>query len=214
MILVLLGAPGSGKGTQAQRLMKERSLPQLSTGDMLRSAIQKGTDLGLKAKGFMDRGELVPDQVVVGLIAERSQDSDCVNGYILDGFPRTIPQAEALDKMLSERNAAVGRAVLFQVQDEEVVQRIAGRRSCANCGAMYHVDVKPPKKAGVCDQCGSNQIVLRDDDRADVVRKRLEVYRSQTAPLQAYYEKAGILRTIDASQSPDQVFQSLIRALQ
>lgn len=213
MILVLLGPPGSGKGTQAKRLSKEKGWPQLSTGDMLRSAISNGTELGLKAKSFMDKGELVPDQVVIGLISERMKSPDCQNGVILDGFPRTIPQAEALDQELERNGTRVDRAVLFEIDDQKLVTRMAGRRTCTSCGAMYHVVAAPPKQEGRCDQCGSDQIVQRDDDRPEVIKNRLEVYRRQTAPLVEYYDGQKKLKKIDADQAPEQVHSDLLGAL-
>jgi adenylate kinase len=212
MILILLGPPGSGKGTQAKRLVTEKGWPQLSTGDMLRTAIAQGTKLGLEAKSYMDRGALVPDDVVIGLIQERTTQSDSKNGFILDGFPRTIPQAEALDKMLSQKGRKVDGAVLFDIPDSELVRRLSGRRTCLKDGSMYHVESLRPKKDGVCDQCGS-PLVQRDDDQEDVIQKRLEVYHRQTAPLAAYYRGQGKLKTLDATQSPDVVASALSKAL-
>jgi adenylate kinase len=212
MILVLLGPPGSGKGTQAKRLVSERKLPQLSTGDMLRSAISRGTQLGLEAKSFMDRGALVPDAVVIGLIAERVQDPDCASGFILDGFPRTVPQAEALDRMLGEKARKVDRAVLFQIEDAELVRRLSGRRTCGKCASMFHVESAQPKRAGVCDNCGS-PLVQRDDDKPEVITKRLAVYHQQTAPLVGFYQAQGKLRSIDAARSQDDVNHALAQAL-
>lgn len=212
MILVLLGPPGSGKGTQAKKLVTQHRWPQLSTGDMLRSAIAQGTKLGLEAKSFMDRGALVPDSVVIGMIAERSQASDAKNGFVLDGFPRTIPQAEALDEMLKKQGRAVDRAVLFDIPDSELVRRLSGRRTCLKDGSMYHVETMRPKKDGVCDACGS-VLVQRDDDKAEVIQKRLGVYHQQTSPVAHYYAQAGKLKKLDATQSPEQVSGALERAL-
>lgn len=212
MILVLLGPPGSGKGTQAKKLTVSKGWPQLSTGDMFRAAIAAGTPLGKEAKGFMDRGELVPDSVVVGVIAERIQAPDCANGFILDGFPRTIPQAEALDQMLAEKGRSVSRAVLFDIPDAELVSRLSGRRTCVKCGAMFHIQSMRPKQDGICDACGS-QLVQRDDDQVEVIQKRLRVYHEQTAPLVSYYEKQGKLRTIAAQKAPEVVTQDLAAAL-
>lgn len=212
MILVLLGPPGSGKGTQAKTLVAKYHWPQLSTGDMLRAAIAEGTKLGLEAKSFMDRGNLVPDEVVIGLIAARSQVGDCKKGFILDGFPRTIPQAEALDEMLKKQGRAVDRAVLFEIPDEELVRRLSGRRTCLSCGSMFHVDTMKPKKDGICDKCGS-PLVQRDDDKPEVILKRLAVYHQQTAPLAKYYQSAGKLKKIDATQTPEKVSESLEKAL-
>jgi adenylate kinase len=213
MISVLLGPPGSGKGTQAKRLVTEKGWPQLSTGDMLRAAIAAGSELGKKAKAVMDRGELVPDDVVIGLIAERTRQPDCKNGFILDGFPRTIPQAEALDRLLTSGSRKVDRVVLFEIPDEDLVSRLSGRRTCLKCGAMYHAVSAKPKKDGVCDACGATPLVQRDDDKPEVIRKRLSVYHAQTSPLAAYYQKTGKLRNIDATESPDDVFRALTREL-
>lgn len=212
MILILLGPPGSGKGTQAKRLVKERGWPQLSTGDMLRANISQGTKLGLEAKSFMDRGALVPDQVVIGMIQIRTQEPDCAQGFILDGFPRTIPQADALAKMLGEQNRKVDRAVFFQIPDSELVKRLSGRRTCVKCGAMYHIESAPPKNGSVCDACGS-PLVQRDDDKPEVIQKRLAVYHQQTAPVVDYYRKQGKLREIDATLAPEAVSKELHKAL-
>ncbi|MCM2276573.1 MAG: adenylate kinase [Oligoflexia bacterium] len=212
MILVLLGPPGSGKGTQAKKLVTERGWPQLSTGDMLRTAIGKGTALGLEAKSYMDRGALVPDSVVIGLIGERTSQPDCRSGFILDGFPRTIPQAEALDQMLLGRGGQVEKAVLFEIDDSELVSRLSGRRTCTKCGAMYHIQSAPPKKAGICDSCGSS-LIQRDDDQVDVIAKRLVVYHQQTAPLAEFYRKQGKLTSLDASLPANDVSQALSRAI-
>jgi adenylate kinase len=211
MIVVLLGPPGSGKGTQAKKLVSKRQWPQLSTGDMLRTAIAEGSDLGLKAKTFMDKGMLVPDDVVVGLIAVRSTQADSENGFVLDGFPRTIPQAEALDLMLTKQSRQVDSAVLFKIPDSELVRRLSGRRTCLNCGSMFHIESLKPKKDGICDKCGQ-ALVQRDDDKVEVIQKRLSVYHQQTEPLVKYYEAAGKLKTIDATQSPEQVSTSLEKA--
>jgi adenylate kinase len=211
MIVVLLGPPGSGKGTQAKKLVSKRQWPQLSTGDMLRSAIAEGSDLGIKAKSFMDKGQLVPDDVVVGLIAVRSTQPESKNGFVLDGFPRTIPQAEALDLMLKKQGRQVDSAVLFKIPDSELVRRLSGRRTCLNCGSMFHIESLKPKKDGICDKCGQ-ALVQRDDDKVEVIQKRLAVYHQQTEPLVKYYEKAGKLKSIDATQSPEQVSLSLEKA--
>ncbi len=213
MILVLLGPPGSGKGTQAKRLSALRGWPQLSTGDMLRTAIAAGSKLGLEAKSFMDQGNLVPDSVVVGLIAERSSQADCKNGFILDGFPRTIPQAQSLDQMLTAQSRRVDKVLLFQIENEELVKRLSGRRVCSNCGSMYHVEFSPPKASGVCDKCGSKALIQRDDDQAAVIEKRLKVYQEQTEPLVKYYTDAKKLKTLDATLQPEQVEENLLKML-
>ncbi len=213
MISILLGPPGSGKGTQAKRLSEERHWPQLSTGDMLRQAIGQGTSLGLQAKSYMDRGALVPDEVVIGLIEERILAPDCKYGFILDGFPRTIPQAEALDRMLTKRNLAVNGAVLFDISDSELLERLSVRRTCLKCGSMYHLRSAPPKKDGICDRCGS-ELVQRDDDRPEVIRKRLQVYHQQTEPLVEFYKRQGKLSSLDASRLPDQVAQAIEQTLE
>jgi adenylate kinase len=212
MIVVLLGPPGSGKGTQAKKLIGEFHWPQLSTGDMLRAGIQSGSKLGIEAKKFMDLGQLVPDSVVVGLIAERSLAPDCKNGFVLDGFPRNIAQAEALDKMLKQQGRQVDRAVLFEIPDEELVRRLSGRRTCPKCNSMYHVEHLPPKVGGVCDQCG-NALVQRDDDRVDVIKKRLTVYHQQTEPLIGFYRAQSKLSSIDARRSAPEVGRALLEVL-
>jgi adenylate kinase len=212
MILIFLGPPGSGKGTQAKRLTEERSLPQLSTGDMFRANIAQGTSLGLEAQRFMDQGELVPDQIVIGMIEERIQQADCRDGFILDGFPRTIAQAEALDVMLSKRQLQVNRAIEFKIQDAELIGRLSGRRTCQNCSAMYHVSTAPTKVPGVCDRCGG-EVIQRVDDHADVIEKRLSVYHQQTSPLVGFYSAQGKLRTIDASKSMEAVDAALRAAI-
>jgi adenylate kinase len=212
MILVLLGPPGSGKGTQAKKLVMSRHWPQLSTGDMLRAAISEGTQLGKEAKAFMDKGALVPDEVVIGLIAARSQAPDSKNGFILDGFPRTIPQAEALDKMLKAQGRQVDAGILFKIPDSELLRRLCGRRTCLSCGSMFHVETLKPRQEGICDKCGA-PLVHRDDDKAEVIQKRLAVYHQQTEPLVKYYEAAKKLKSIDATQPPEQVTASLEKTL-
>jgi len=213
MILVLLGPPGSGKGTQAKRLSTEKSWPQLSTGDMLRAAIRIGSDLGKRAKSFMDKGSLVPDEVVIGLIAERTQSPDCSQGFILDGFPRTVPQAESLDRTLASRGLATNRAVLFEVDDSQLVRRLSGRRTCEKCSAMYHVETQQPKALGICDQCGG-KLIQRSDDLETVIQNRLKVYHDQTAPLVGFYEHQKKLRRIDASLDIASVQKALAGSIQ
>jgi adenylate kinase len=211
MILILLGPPGSGKGTQAKKLVTEKGWPQLSTGDMLRSAIQEKTKLGLEAKSFMDQGALVPDGVVIGLISERIKKPDCVAGFVLDGFPRTVPQAVALDQMLQQVGRNVDRAVLFEIADEELVSRLSGRRTCPKCNSMFHVVSAKPRQDGICDQCGT-ALVQRDDDKTEVIRKRLGVYHQQTAPVATYYGQQSKLKKLNADLPPAQVAEALAGA--
>ncbi|SHE72442.1 Adenylate kinase [Desulfacinum infernum DSM 9756] len=205
MNIILLGPPGAGKGTQAKRLIDAYGIPQISTGDMLRAALKEGTPLGLEAKKYMDKGALVPDEVVVGLVKERIQQDDCKNGYMLDGFPRNVSQAETLDKMLSELGQSIDHVVCIDVPDEELVKRLTGRRTCRDCGAGFHVMFDPPKKDGVCDKCGG-ELYQRDDDNETTVKSRLKVYGDQTKPLIDYYEKQGKLRKIDGVGSIDEIF--------
>jgi adenylate kinase len=212
MIAILLGPPGSGKGTQAKRLTAKKGWPQLSTGDMLRSAINKGSKLGLEAKGYMDQGSLVPDSIVVGLISEKSQTQECKAGFVLDGFPRNIAQAEALDLMLKQQGRQVDRVVLFEIPDEELIRRLSGRRTCSQCGAMFHVDNMKPKVEGICDQCG-NSLIQRPDDTVEVIKKRLGVYHQQTEPLIGFYRAQKKLQSLDAKRSADEVQKLLSDAL-
>ncbi len=205
MRLILLGPPGAGKGTQAKRLIERYGIPQISTGDILRAAVRDGTDLGKKAKQYMDAGKLVPDEVVIGIIEERLQEADCAKGFILDGFPRTVAQADALNRVLANLGQAIDHVVSIEVPDEELVERLTGRRTCRGCGAMYHVKFSPPKAQGVCDKCGG-ELYQRDDDREETIRARLKVYHEQTAPLVEYYEKAGLLRRIPGQGSVDEIY--------
>jgi adenylate kinase len=209
--LILLGPPGSGKGTQGERLQEDFRLPYYATGDILRAAVKEGTEVGKQAKEFMDRGDLVPDEVIIGVIAERLQQKEAADGFILDGFPRTIPQAEALDSELEKLGRALTAAILVQVTDEEIVRRLGGRRTCAKNGHVFHVQFDPPKEPGVCDIDGS-RLLVRDDDQPDVIRHRLEEYREKTEPLIDYYDSKGLLRRVDGSASPDEVGDR-IRAL-
>ena len=209
--LVLLGPPGSGKGTQGERLQEDFRLPYYATGDILRAAVREGTDLSTTAKDYMDRGDLVPDEVMVGLIAERISRSEAGDGFILDGFPRTIAQAEALDARLEELGRKLTAAVLIEVSDDEVVQRLGGRRTCVKEGHIFHVEFDPPKNEGICDICGA-RLEIRDDDQPEVVRHRLEQYHSKTEPLVDYYEGKGLLRRVDGALEPDEV-NDRIRAL-
>ena len=190
MKLILIGPPGAGKGTQADILSKKLGIPQISTGDILREAVKNGTPIGLKAKSFMDAGDLVPDDVIIGVIIERLGQPDCVSGYILDGVPRTIAQAEALDKQGAEIDAALS----IEADDEEIIERLSGRRVCPACGATFHITVNPPKKEGVCDACGAALIIRKDDDQ-DTIRNRLQTFHKETAPLKDYYKAQGKLKT-------------------
>jgi len=206
--LVLLGPPGSGKGTQGERLQQDFRLPYYATGDILRAAVRDGTDLGRKAKEYMDRGDLVPDELMVDVIAERVATSDAADGFILDGFPRTTAQAEALDAKLSELGRELSAAVLIEVPDEEVMRRLGGRRTCVKQGHIFHVEFDPPKEEGVCDVCGA-PLVIRDDDKPEVIRNRLDQYRSKTRPVVSYYEERGILKQVDGSLPPDEVTERI-----
>ena len=209
--LILLGPPGSGKGTQGERLQADFRLPYYATGDILRAAVRDGTDLGREAKEYMDRGDLVPDEVMIGVIAERIEGPEAADGFILDGFPRTTAQAEALDDAMDRLGRELTAAIQIEVSDEEVVRRLSGRRTCVKGGHIFHVDFDPPKREGVCDICGG-QLVVRDDDEPDVVRHRLEQYHSKTEPLVSYYEGKGILRRVDGDHPPEEVTDR-IRAL-
>lgn len=212
MKIIMLGAPGAGKGTQAKRIAEKYDIPHISTGDIFRANIKEGTELGKKAKTYMDQGLLVPDELVVDLVADRIQKDDCKNGFVLDGFPRTIPQAESLDAALGKLGQKMDYAVDVDVPDENIVNRMGGRRACVGCGATYHVQFNPSKKEDICDVCGE-KLILRDDDKPETVRKRLEVYHDQTQPLIQYYEKAGILRSVDGTMAMDDVFEAIVKIL-
>ena len=209
MNIILLGPPGAGKGTQAQRLQQERGMVQLSTGDMLRAAVASGSDLGKKAKGIMERGELVPDELMVGLIEDRIAQPDCAKGFILDGFPRTQAQAEALDRMLTASGAKLDRVVEMEVDEAALTERIVGRFSCAKCGAGYHDKFKRPKVEGVCDVCGNKEFTRRKDDNAETVKTRMAAYRAQTEPLLPYYGTRGVLRKVDGMAPMDTVYRQI-----
>jgi adenylate kinase len=211
--LVLLGPPGAGKGTQAKRLQQERDLVQLSTGDMLRAAVASGSEIGRQAKAIMDDGRLVPDDIMVRMIAERIDQPDARSGFILDGFPRTVPQAEALDRMLAERGRRLDAVILMTADPEELVKRIAGRFTCAQCGQGYHDAFHRPKADGTCDKCGGASFTRRDDDRPEVVRARLDVYTRQTAPLLPYYEKKGELKKVDGMGTVGEVSRQIAAVL-
>lgn len=212
MKVIMLGAPGAGKGTQAKQIADKYSIPHISTGDIFRANIKNGTELGKKAKTFMDQGLLVPDELVVELVADRIQQDDCKNGFVLDGFPRTIPQAEALDAALEKINEKMDYAIDVDVPDENIITRMSGRRACLNCGATYHIVSIPTKVEGICDRCGSS-VVLRDDDKPETVKKRLEVYHEQTQPLIDYYKKKEILKTVNGVQPMEDVFKAIVEIL-
>ena len=205
MRLVLLGAPGAGKGTQAKKLIEKYGIPQISTGDLLRAAVKEGSPLGKEAKGYMDSGGLVPDSVVLGMMEERLKQDDCKKGYILDGFPRNTAQAEALDKMLDGMGMAITGAISVDVPTEDLMKRLTGRRTCKSCGQMFNVHFSAPKAEGVCDKCGA-ELYHRDDDREDTIKNRLKVYEEQTAPLITYYGGKGILHSIEGTGSIDDIF--------
>ena len=210
--LVLLGPPGSGKGTQGERLNEDLRLPYYATGDILRGAVRDETELGRLAKEYMDRGDLVPDEVIVGVIAERIDSSEALDGFILDGFPRTTPQAEALDAKLGELGRGVTAVLLIDVSDDEVVRRLGGRRTCEANGHVFHVEFEPPQQEGVCDVDGS-KLIVRDDDKPEVIRKRLETYHEKTEPLVSYYDHRSVLRRIDGEAAPEEVAETIRRTL-
>jgi len=212
MGIILLGPPGAGKGTQAKKLTGEFSIPQISTGDMLREAVKNGTDLGKKAKGFMDAGGLVPDEVVIGIVKERLAAKDCAKGFVLDGFPRTIPQAQALDRVAKELGKEIRFVLSLEVDQNELMERLCGRRTCTGCGAMFHVKFNPPKAAGKCDKCGT-ALIQRDDDKEETITARLANYNKATAPLLDYYRSTGKIRTVMASGEIDAIYASIAKIL-
>ncbi len=208
MKIIMLGAPGAGKGTQAKKIAEKYQIPHVSTGDIFRSNIKEGTQLGRKAKEYMDQGALVPDELTIGMLMDRIQQEDCKNGYVLDGFPRTIPQAESLQKAITEMGQKIDFAINVDVPDENIINRMSGRRACISCGATYHIVYNPSKISGVCDVCGS-ELVLRDDDKPETVKKRLAVYHDQTRPLIDYYKEAGVLVNVDGTQELNKVFSDI-----
>lgn len=212
MKIVMLGAPGAGKGTQAKMIAEKYGIPHVSTGDIFRANIKNGTALGMEAKTYMDQGRLVPDELTVKILLDRVAQPDCANGYVLDGFPRTIPQAEVLDEALQAQGEKLDWAVNVDVPDENIVRRMSGRRACLKCGATYHIEHIPPKKEGVCDACGS-ELVLRDDDRPETVQNRLKVYHEQTQPLIDFYTGKGILRSVDGTRDMRDVFAAITEIL-
>ena len=212
MKVIMLGAPGAGKGTQAKKIAAKYTIPHISTGDIFRANIKNGTELGKKAKTYMDQGLLVPDELVVDLVVDRVQQADCENGYVLDGFPRTIPQAESLDEALKKLDQKIDYAINIEVPDENIIRRMSGRRACVGCGATYHVVYNPPKKEEGCDVCGE-KLILRDDDQPDTVKKRLDVYHDQTQPLIDYYEKSDVLKEVDGTMDMEDVFRAITAIL-
>ncbi len=213
MKIIMLGAPGAGKGTQARIIAEKFGIPNISTGDIFRANIKNGTQLGMEAKKYMDQGLLVPDELTVKILLDRMEQDDCKNGYILDGFPRNIPQAEVLDKALEERKEKLDYAINVDVPDENIIKRMSGRRACTGCGATYHVEHIPPKTEGICDICGQ-ELVLRDDDKSETVKNRLDVYHKQTQPLIDFYEAKGILNTVDGTMDMRDVSAAIAAILQ
>ena len=208
----MLGAPGAGKGTQAKMIAEKYSIPHISTGDIFRANIKNGTPLGMEAKGYMDQGLLVPDELTVKILLDRVSQDDCKNGYVLDGFPRTIPQAQVLDQALAGLNDQIDHAIDVDVPDENIIRRMSGRRACISCGATYHIGYIRPAKEGICDECGK-ELVLREDDRPETVGKRLDVYHEQTQPLIDFYGKKGILKTVDGTREMHEVFGAIVEIL-
>ena len=212
MKIVMLGAPGAGKGTQAKMIAEKYSIPHISTGDIFRANIKEGTPLGLEAKSYMDQGKLVPDELTVKILLDRVAKDDCKNGYVLDGFPRTIPQANVLKEALEKQNDKIDYAINVDVPDENIVRRMSGRRACVTCGATYHIEHVPPKTEGVCDKCGS-ELILRDDDKPETVLNRLKIYHEQTQPLIDFYNNEGILKEVDGTIDVKDVFANIVSIL-
>lgn len=212
MKIIILGAPGAGKGSQASRIAKEYQLPHISTGDIFRANLKEETELGKRAKSFMDKGELVPDDITIAMLLERIHKEDCKNGYILDGFPRTIPQAEALKEALAKKDEKIDLALDVEASDELIIKRMAGRRTCPACGAIYHIVTLPPKTEGICDRCGAD-LIQRKDDNEETVKNRLKIYHEVTEPLISYYKKEGILEEIDGAEELDKVFEKVKRII-
>ena len=212
MKIIMLGAPGAGKGTQAMKIAEKYQIPHISTGDIFRANIKEGTELGKKAKSYMDQGQLVPDELTLELIMDRFQNPDCANGYVLDGFPRTIPQAEALTEALAKKGETIDYAINVEVPDENIINRMGGRRACLACGSTYHIVYAPTRVEGICDRCGE-KLVLRDDDKPETVKNRLNVYHNQTQPLIEYYTRHGKLAEVDGTQSMEDVFNAIVKIL-
>ncbi len=212
MKIIMLGAPGAGKGTQAKKIADKYQIPHISTGDIFRANIKEGTELGKKAKSYMDQGQLVPDELTLELIMDRFQNPDCKDGYVLDGFPRTIPQAEALTEALAKNGETIDYAINVEVPDENIINRMGGRRACLGCGSTYHIVYAPTKTEGICDRCGE-KLVLRDDDKPETVKNRLNVYHNQTQPLIDYYTKQGKLAEVDGTMSMEDVFGAIVKIL-
>jgi len=212
MKIIMLGAPGAGKGTQAKMIAEKYSVPHISTGDIFRANIKNQTELGMEAKKYMDEGKLVPDELTVRILLDRVAKDDCANGYVLDGFPRTIPQAEVLNDALEKAGDKIDYAIDVDVPDENIVRRMSGRRACVTCGATYHIVHVPPKQEGICDKCGS-ELILRDDDKPETVLNRLKVYHEQTQPLIDYYTAKGILKTVDGTKDMNDVFGDIVAIL-
>ena len=212
MRIIMLGSPGAGKGTQAKRIAEKYNVPHISTGDILRENIKNGTELGNKAKAYMEAGDLVPDELVLELIMDRFEKEDCANGYVLDGFPRTIPQAEALDEALDAKDQTIDNVIDVDVPDEHIIKRMAGRRTCAHCGAIFHLEHMPPKIEGKCDQCGGH-LMMREDDLPDTVIARLKTYHEQTQPLKDYYGAKGLVHSVDGTQDREDFFAEVVKIL-